>query len=144
MYEEIIEKKCKQAFHVALIERLGIPDNAWVGLMVVDIAPANVDGKGKEFLDVVRDEIDAGTSFPECLVEYACAGYERQRARINGSNLADNVTFKIPEDHDSDLRVYAIGFFADKIDGEPEFVLAMSRAKTFYAGDNVTVELAIN
>ena len=143
MYEDVIQKKCQQAFHVALIEKLGIPDNAWVGLMVVNELPVVVEGTGKVFTDVVKEEVDAGTPFPECLVEYACDGYTRQRARINGSNLAKNVLFEMPEDMD-DVVVYAIGFFAEESGGDAEFILAMSQSKTMCANERVLVKLAIN
>ena len=140
MKESAIHAKCQQAFHEGLLDRIGIPKNAWVGLMVANPESVTIDGVGKSFDEAEREAAVAGSTFPDCLSEYECA---RARCRIDGSNLADTVVFDIDDDDAKEETIHAIGFFSSEDGGGAEFIMAMGDYKPVSAGDRIVIELAI-
>ena len=141
MYEKEILKKVRQYSHVALMDKLGFPDNVYVGLLVVKVSGAAVDGHGKSFDDVAYESFMDGLEMPGSLCEPSYEGYERKLARMDGSNLADNVEFEILEGVDD--TVYAIGYFDSLHVGEPMLIQGMYSFQFVREGDVLNVSLTL-
>ena len=144
--EQQAYRKLRNETQMRLLDKLGIPDNAWAGLITLNLALLDGDSKrfeGRPYLDAVSESVPDGSALMNATCELSGAGYSRVQVRVGGSLLAPRVSFKC-KDEAGWPRAYMLGLWNRPRGGELVFMLPIDWSIPAHIGYDDELRLDLN
>jgi len=152
MREQWAYHNLREEIQMMMLDKLGIADTAWAGLITLDVSNLATKGdkrfKGRDFSDAVRRSVPDGESLlSSCWAQelggMRCRSYSRVQVRIEGSKLARHIEFRC-EDEKGWPPIYALGVWNQPEGGECVLMLPVGLEGPLYLDCEDTLRLDLN